>query len=111
MPPRYNFSSAIMNSQIFIVGGFGRENNFLHTLNRIDYHQYLPTTETLCPQCLIPPVNSAALTGQSELMISSGFWHSLSLELSFPFKAIDLILDAAISLGASELNIAPMKNR
>jgi hypothetical protein len=35
----------------------------------------------------------------------------LSLELTFPFKAIDLLLDAAVALGASQLNIAPTKNR
>lgn len=37
MPPRYNGATAQLDTQIFIFGGFGRDDNLLHTLNCIDY--------------------------------------------------------------------------
>ena len=35
----------------------------------------------------------------------------MSLEISFPFKAVELIIDQAVALRASHVNISPFKNR
>lgn len=43
--------------------------------------------------------------------LSGGFIQSLALEINFPFRAIELIIDQAALLGARQLNLSPIKNR
>ena len=65
----------------------------------------------ICCDCLTEEEEQHKLKGERSLGISGGFVHSLSLDISFPFKAIELIIDQAISLKAPHVNISTFKNR
>lgn len=45
------------------------------------------------------------------MTFSVGFLHTLALEILFPFRAIELIIDSAALLESSAINITSIKNK
>ena len=45
------------------------------------------------------------------MSLSGGFVHSMALDIGFPFRAFELIIDTAGCMGTSHLNIFPIKSK
>ena len=55
-------------------------------------------------------LKSSEAKAVKSLALSNAFYYNMALEIAFPFKAIELILDAAEIMAAQSLKISSAKN-
>jgi hypothetical protein len=111
MPPRFDFGATSHRQELYLFGGFDQDNAICNTLTRLEYTPPSSTPLALCQRCLGEDGKPHSLAGERAVDLSVGFLHSLALDIGFPFRAIDLIVDVASALGASMFNISSLKSR
>lgn len=115
MIPRYEFTLCAHGHELFLFGGFGsfsEQHAVIDELAKLEFLPAPPRHPDVCDTCereheLRQIIRHAA--SSRELTISTGFLYNLSQEIAFPFRAVELIVDAADTLQAHALRFSAHK--
>ena len=91
MVPRYDFTTVSRGGELFFFGGFDKDNGVVSMPARFKMSER-ENFNKHCEKCVLEDEHQRSVTGMREVTVSTGFLHSMALGITFPFKAVELII-------------------